>query len=77
MTSTGDLRIGGNSLRSEFFNGLIDEVRIYDRPALARSGSSPTWARRSPPDATISADARAHGRARIGGRSSTLDTTFV
>ena len=26
----GDLRIGGNSLWSEYFNGLIDEVRIYN-----------------------------------------------
>lgn len=29
--STGVLRIGGNSLWSEFFNGYIDEVRIYNR----------------------------------------------
>jgi glucose/arabinose dehydrogenase len=32
--STGVLRIGGNSIWSEPFRGLIDEVRIYDR-ALA------------------------------------------
>jgi len=32
VNSTGELRIGGNSLRSEWFNGLIDEVRIYSRP---------------------------------------------
>ena len=31
LTSTGQLRIGGNSLRGEFFSGLIDEVRVYDR----------------------------------------------
>ena len=30
-TSTGVLRIGGNSIYGEFFNGLIDEVRIYSR----------------------------------------------
>lgn len=30
-TSTGPLRIGGNSLWGEFFAGRIDEVRIYDR----------------------------------------------
>jgi hypothetical protein len=31
-TSTGALRIGGNSLfANEFFKGLIDEVRIYNR----------------------------------------------
>jgi hypothetical protein len=28
-TSTGALRIGGNSVWSEWFNGLIDEVRVY------------------------------------------------
>jgi hypothetical protein len=27
----GDLRIGGNSIAGQFFAGLIDEVRIYDR----------------------------------------------
>jgi hypothetical protein len=31
LTSTGQLRIGGNSLRGEFFSGLIDEVRVYNR----------------------------------------------
>ncbi|MGW0482558.1 LamG-like jellyroll fold domain-containing protein [Nonomuraea sp. NPDC003214] len=30
-TDGGVLRIGGNSLWGEFFDGLIDEVRIYDR----------------------------------------------
>jgi hypothetical protein len=31
LTSTGALRIGGNSLWGEFFKGRIDEVRIYNR----------------------------------------------
>src|SRR5262249_17320674 len=31
MTSTGALRIGGNSVWGEYFKGLIDEVRIYNR----------------------------------------------
>lgn len=31
VTSTGALRIGGNSLFGEFFMGIIDNVRIYDR----------------------------------------------
>ena len=31
LTSTGALRIGGNSLWGEFFQGSIDEVRIYNR----------------------------------------------
>ena len=33
--SSGDLRIGGNSLWGEWFNGLIDEVRIYKQPLSA------------------------------------------
>jgi hypothetical protein len=31
LTSTGALRIGGNSVFGEYFNGRIDEVRIYNR----------------------------------------------
>jgi hypothetical protein len=31
LTSTGALRIGGNSIWGEFFAGRIDEVRIYNR----------------------------------------------
>jgi hypothetical protein len=34
LTSTGALRVGGNSIWGEFFQGRIDEVRIYNR-ALA------------------------------------------
>ena len=34
-SSTGPLRIGGNSLASQWFNGRIDEVRIYGRPQTA------------------------------------------
>ena len=32
--STGPLKIGGNAIWGEYFSGLIDEVRVYDR-ALA------------------------------------------
>ncbi|MGH2797258.1 MAG: LamG-like jellyroll fold domain-containing protein, partial [Thermoleophilaceae bacterium] len=32
LTSAGVLHIGGNSVWPEWFNGLIDEVRVYDRP---------------------------------------------
>jgi len=32
MTTAGALRIGGNSVWGEYFKGLIDEVRIYNRP---------------------------------------------
>ena len=34
LTSTGALRIGGNSIWGEYFQGRIDEVRVYNR-ALA------------------------------------------
>ena len=30
-TSAGALRIGGNSVWGEYFKGLLDEVRIYNR----------------------------------------------
>jgi hypothetical protein len=30
-TSTGVLRIGGNSISAQYFSGVIDEVRIYNR----------------------------------------------
>jgi hypothetical protein len=30
--SAGQLRLGGNAVWGEWFNGLIDEVRIYSRP---------------------------------------------
>jgi glucose/arabinose dehydrogenase len=36
VTSSGALKIGGNAIWGEFFNGLIDEVRVYNR-ALAAS----------------------------------------
>lgn len=31
LASTGVLRIGGNSIWTQFFNGRIDEVRVYNR----------------------------------------------
>ena len=31
LTSTGDLWIGGNPVWAEWFSGLIDEIRVYDR----------------------------------------------
>ena len=33
--STGVLRIGGNSVWAEWFAGLIDEVRVYNRALTA------------------------------------------
>jgi glucose/arabinose dehydrogenase len=35
VTSTGALRVGGNSLWGEYFAGRIDEVRLYNRPLTA------------------------------------------
>ena len=35
ISSTGALRIGGNTIWGEYFNGLIDEVRIYNRALSA------------------------------------------
>jgi hypothetical protein len=35
QTSTSALRIGGNSIWGEYFTGLIDEVRIYNRALTA------------------------------------------
>ena len=34
-TSTGALRIGGNTIWSEWFAGIIDEVRVYNRALTA------------------------------------------
>jgi hypothetical protein len=33
--SDGALRIGGNSIWGEYFRGLIDEVRVYNRALTA------------------------------------------
>ena len=33
--STGALRIGGNAIWGEWFAGLIDEVRVYNRALSA------------------------------------------
>jgi hypothetical protein len=35
VAGTGALRIGGNSIWSEWFNGLVDEVRVYNRALTA------------------------------------------
>ena len=38
--STGVLRLGGNSLWGEFFNGYMDDVRIYNRALTATEVSN-------------------------------------
>ena len=35
ITSTGALRIGGNAIWGEWFQGRIDEVRVYRRALSA------------------------------------------
>jgi hypothetical protein len=35
VNSTGALRIGGSSTLGEWFTGLVDEVRVYNRPLTA------------------------------------------
>ena len=35
VSSTGLLKIGGNAIWGEYFAGLIDEVRVYNRPLTA------------------------------------------
>jgi hypothetical protein len=35
VTTTGALRIGGNGLWGEYFDGILDEVRIYNRALTA------------------------------------------
>ena len=35
ITSTSPLKIGGNAIWGEWFNGLIDEVRVYNRALTA------------------------------------------
>ena len=56
QASTGALRLGGNAVWSEWFSGLIDEVRIYDR-VLGAAGiqndmQTPVEGGTPPPDST-------------------------
>jgi hypothetical protein len=40
VVSTGALRIGGNAVWPEWFSGLIDEVRVYNRALSAAEVSA-------------------------------------
>ena len=50
-TGAGPLRIGGNGIWGEYFNGVIDEVRVYDR-ALTASAIQADMTRGVAPDVT-------------------------
>jgi len=63
-TSSGPLRMGGNSVWGEWFQGTIDEVRVYNRGLSALevasdrdtgvAGGTPPPPDTTPPDTTIS-----------------------
>ena len=50
VNSTGALRIGGNSIWSEWFHGRIDEVRVYRRTLSATEIQADMNAAVVPPD---------------------------
>ena len=52
VTNTGALRIGGNTIWGEYFNGLIDEVRIYSRALSAAEIQTDMNRSVTAPDAT-------------------------
>jgi len=75
-TNTGALRIGGNSIWGEYFNGLIDEVRVYSR-ALTATEIQGDMDRSVTPDNTppaVSAKTPANGAAGINVGSSATAT---
>jgi len=50
LTSTSPLRIGGNTIWGEYFDGLIDEVRVYNRALSATEITSDMNSSISAPD---------------------------
>ncbi|MGI9111088.1 MAG: LamG-like jellyroll fold domain-containing protein, partial [Gaiellaceae bacterium] len=52
LTSTSPVKIGGNSIWDEWFNGLIDEVRIYNRALSAAELQTDMNTSISSPDST-------------------------
>ncbi len=52
ISSTGALKIGGNAIWGEWFNGLIDEVRVYNRALSAAEIQTDMNASISNPDST-------------------------
>ncbi len=67
LTSNSPLRIGGNSVWGEYFNGLIDEVRVYNR-ALSAAEIQGDMNRSVTPDTTpptVTAKTPANGASGI------------
>jgi hypothetical protein len=57
-TSTGAIRIGGNTVWSEWFQGLIDDIRIYSRsltPTEVQTDMQTPVADTTPPTVSLSA----------------------
>ncbi len=48
-TSSGALRIGGDSIWGEYFNGIIDEIRIYNRALSAAEIQTDMYTPVNPP----------------------------
>ena len=78
-TSTGALRIGGNTVWGEWFQGLIDEVRIYNRALSATeiqadmntSDQHAGHDRRRPRPATLDGDRRRSGTVTLSWTAAT------
>ena len=75
LTTSGQpLRIGGNSIWNEWFQGLIDDVRVYDRPLtqseIQTDMNTPVGG--APPSDTQAPDAPAGLAASLSGSSVAL-----
>src|SRR5215510_4972817 len=64
-TSANPLQIGGNAIYGQFFQGLIDEVRVYNRPLSAgeiqTDMNTPVGTTTPPPTDTVPALVAAYG----------------
>ena len=75
VTSTGALRIGGNTIWGEYFHGLIDEVRIYNRALTATEIQSDMNRPVTNPDTTP--PSAPTNFARTGGSATTIATSWT
>jgi chitodextrinase len=79
-TSSGALRIGGDSMWGEYFNGLIDEMRIYNY-ALSASQiqtdmNTPLSQPASPPPSDTTPPSAPGGFASTGSSQSSISTSW-